>query len=347
MEDLIKIVTDLTTWYEKNARQLAWRENPSAYHIWISEIMLQQTRVEAVKQYYARFIEELPTIEHLANVSEEKLLKLWQGLGYYNRAKNLKKAAIEIMEQHNGIIPNSYEKLLSLKGIGEYTAGAIASIAFGLPEAAVDGNVIRVLSRLYADNRRSIELKKEIAKNIKEVLQHTNPSIFNQALMELGALICFPNGMPKCKECPIHTYCKAYAENSVLEFPHKEPKKQRRLENRIVFGILCKNKVALHKRESGLLSNLWEFPNILANTENETKKQLLEWSIEYTEIKDMGKAKHIFTHIEWHMQGYIIKVESFKNNGNFVWATQEELSKKYALPSAFGFFERKLSKELI
>ena len=142
MEDLIKIVTDLTTWYEKNARQLAWRENPSAYHIWISEIMLQQTRVEAVKQYYARFIEELPTIEHLANVSEEKLLKLWQGLGYYNRAKNLKKAAIEIMEQHNGIIPNSYEKLLSLKGIGEYTAGAIASIAFGLPEAAVDGFVV-------------------------------------------------------------------------------------------------------------------------------------------------------------------------------------------------------------
>ncbi len=348
MDDLIKIVTDLTTWYQKNARQLAWRETPSAYHIWISEIMLQQTRVEAVKQYYARFIKELPTVEDLAKVSDEKLLKLWQGLGYYNRAKNLKKAALEIIEQHHGIIPNSYEKLLSLKGIGEYTAGAIASIAFGLPEAAVDGNVIRVLSRLYADNRNHTELKKEYANSIKKVLQQTNPSIFNQALMELGALICLPNGMPKCKECPIQKYCKAYKQNSVLEFPHKTPKKQRRIENRMVFCILCQNKLALHKREStGLLSNLWELPNVLIEEETTPKKQLSKWDIEYTKIKDMGKAKHIFTHMEWHMQGYIINAESFKNCYDFVWVTQKELEQNYALPSAFRFFATDLSKDFV
>lgn len=336
MKDLSNIVSHLVLWYQKNARVLPWREKPCAYGIWVSEIMLQQTRVEAVKEYYVRFLEELPTVKHLAEVSDEKLLKLWQGLGYYNRAKNLKKAAIQIMEQYCGEIPNDYQKLLQLKGIGEYTAGAICSIAFGQPTAAIDGNVLRVMTRLYADNREITEkaLKKEYTESIEAVLNHTQPNIFNQALMELGATVCLPNGTPKCDECPIKQYCKAYEKNNVLEFPHKATKKQRRIENRMMFFILCQNKLALHKREEkGLLSNLWELPN--ASTEKTNTEQLLQWGINYTDIKDMGKAKHIFTHIEWHMEGYFVNANSFENTSDFVWVTQYDLQQKYALPSAF------------
>ncbi|NDO45520.1 A/G-specific adenine glycosylase [Clostridium sp. MD294] len=336
MKDLSNMIQNLVLWYQKNARVLPWREKHCAYGVWVSEIMLQQTRVEAVKEYYVRFLEELPTVKHLAEVSDEKLLKLWQGLGYYNRAKNLKKAAIQIMEQYCGEIPNDYNKLLQLKGIGEYTAGAISSIAFGQQIAAIDGNVLRVMTRLYTDEREITDkaLKKEYKESIEAILNHTNPNIFNQALMELGATICLPNGMPKCEQCPIKQYCKAYEKNNVLEFPHKATKKQRRIENRMMFFILCQNKLALHKREEkGLLSNLWELPNALTDKTN--TEQLLQWGINYTDIKDIGKAKHIFTHIEWHMKGYFINANSFENTSDFIWVTQSDLQQKYALPSAF------------
>ena len=342
MKDLSNIVQHLVLWYQKNARVLPWRENVTAYGVWVSEIMLQQTRVEAVKEYYVRFLEELPTVKQLAEVSDEKLLKLWQGLGYYSRAKNLKKAAIEIMDKYCGEIPNDYNELLKLKGIGEYTAGAICSIAFGQPEAAIDGNVLRVMTRLYADDRdiMSKTLRKEYTESIKQVLKCTQPNIFNQALMELGAMICLPNGTPKCEQCPIKQHCKAYEKNNVLEFPHKAAKKQRRIENRMMFFILCQNKLALHKREEkGLLSNLWELPNAL--TEKTNIEQLSQWGINYTAVKDMGKAKHIFTHIEWHMEGYFVNASSFENSSDFVWVTQYDLQQKYALPSAFSKYIKK------
>ena len=342
MENLYNIAKDLITWYQKNARILPWRENISPYGVWISEIMLQQTRVEAVKKYYIRFMEELPTIKELSEVSDEKLLKLWQGLGYYNRAKNLKKTAIEVMEQYQGVIPNSYEKLLQLKGIGEYTAGAICSIAFGLPESAVDGNVLRVMTRLYAYEKDIMDkqVKKEFSIAIKEVLKHTNPSLFNQSIMELGAMVCLPNGTPKCNECPLQKYCKAYHQNRVMEFPHKSPKKQRRIEYRTMFFIICQNKLALHKRpETGLLSNLWELPNGLK--EISLFEQLLQWGVRYATIDEMGKTKHIFTHIQWNMEGYYIQTDSFENCADFVWVTQCELQQKYALPSAFSVYVKK------
>lgn len=342
MQNLGDMTQDLLNWYQQNARVLPWREQPSGYGVWISEIMLQQTRVEAVKQYYIRFMEELPTVKHLSEVSEEKLLKLWQGLGYYNRAKNLKKAALDIMQNYHGEIPNDYQKLLKLSGIGEYTAGAICSIAFGQPEAAVDGNVLRVMTRLYADDSNIMEkeVKKKYSDRIKQVLKNTDPSKFNQALMELGAVVCLPNGKPKCEICPIQKYCEADKQNNAVEFPHKTPKKQRKIEQRMMFFILCQNKLALHKRaEKGLLSNLWELPNVLK--QDNISEVLQKWSIQSTDIKQMGQAKHIFTHIEWHMEGYFVKTDSFENNGNFVWATQEQLQQQYALPSAFREFVKK------
>lgn len=342
VQNLCDITEKLLNWYQKNARQLPWRENPTAYGVWISEIMLQQTRVEAVKQYYIRFMQELPTIKHLSEVSEEKLLKLWQGLGYYNRAKNLKKAAIDVMQNYNGEIPNDYQKLLKLSGIGEYTAGAICSIAFAQPEAAVDGNVLRVMTRLYADDRNITEkeVKKQYSDSIKQVLKNTNPSMFNQALMELGAVICLPNGKPKCEICPIQQYCKAYEQNNMTEFPHKTPKKQRKIEQRELFFILCQNKLALHKRaEKGLLSNMWELPNVLK--EENIQQTLQKWGIQSNTIIQMGEAKHIFTHIQWEMEGYFVKTECFENNYNFVWVTQEQLQKEYALPSAFREYVKK------
>lgn len=342
MQNLGDMTQDLLNWYQQNARVLPWREQPSAYGVWISEIMLQQTRVEAVKQYYIRFMEELPTVKHLSEVSEEKLLKLWQGLGYYNRAKNLKKAALDIMQNYHGEIPNDYQKLLKLSGIGEYTAGAICSIAFGQPEAAVDGNVLRVMTRLYADDSNIMEkeVKKKYSDRIKQVLKNTDPSKFNQALMELGAVVCLPNGKPKCEICPIQKYCEADKQNKAVEFPYKTPKKQRKIEQRMMFFILCQNKLALHKRaEKGLLSNLWELPNVLK--QDNISEVLQKWGIQSTDIQQMGQAKHIFTHIEWHMEGYFVKTDSFENNDNFVWATQEQLQQQYALPSAFREFVKK------
>ena len=209
--DLYKIVEPLLAWYEKNRRKLPWRENVSAYRVWVSEIMLQQTRVEAVKPYFARFIDALPDVSDLADCEEEKLLKLWEGLGYYNRVRNMQKAAKTVMEEYGGQLPDDYEKLLSLKGIGSYTAGAIASIAYGIPVPAVDGNVLRIITRLTQDESDIMKqsVKKRVEQALLEVMPQKRAGVFNQALMELGATVCVPNGAPLCEACPWKEFCLA------------------------------------------------------------------------------------------------------------------------------------------
>ncbi|WMI82282.1 A/G-specific adenine glycosylase [Anaerotignum sp. MB30-C6] len=335
MNDFHDIVSKLIVWYEKNARDLPWRRTKNPYHIWLSEIMLQQTRVEAVKPYFQRFIQVCPTIESLASAEEETLLKLWEGLGYYSRVRNLQKAAQTVVEEHGGNLPADYHELRKLKGIGPYTAGAIASIAFSLPYAAVDGNVLRVMSRLTAD-ARDIALastKKAWEEEITSLMPKGQEGAFTQALMELGATVCLPNGMPKCEVCPVREHCLGYKKNAVLQYPVKSPKKPRTKEFLSVFFLAYNGKIAISKRgEKGLLSGLWQLPN--CSREKALPVALNEWGIITGEIKNMTSRKHIFTHIEWHMDCYFVDVKEYENNG-FLWLDKETVEKEYALPSAF------------
>lgn len=262
---LKEIVSPLLNWFDGNARILPWRSNPEAYRVWVSEIMLQQTRVEAVKPYYERFMRELPDIKSLAMAPEEVILKLWEGLGYYNRVRNMQKAAILIIEKHGGSMPADYEQLLELPGIGSYTAGAVGSIAFGIPVPAVDGNVLRVLSRVLANSEDigKQSVKKMYEQRLLLVMPKKCPGAFNQSLMELGALICLPNGEPKCSECPIFEMCTARKQGIVMELPKKSPKKPRRIEEKTVLVIQDGAHIALKKRtDKGLLAGLYEFPNV-------------------------------------------------------------------------------------
>ncbi len=354
-EKVQKIAPLLLEWYEEKARSLPWRDNPLPYYVWVSEIMLQQTRVEAVKRYFTRFMETLPNIEALANVEEEVLLKLWEGLGYYNRARNLQKAAIQVMKEYGGVLPASYEELQKLPGIGSYTAGAIASIAYKIPVPAVDGNVLRVLSRLMAD--REDILKQSVKKKAEELLKENMPkeraSDFNQAMMELGAIICLPNGLPKCEECPISSLCTAKEEGNMMEFPVKSSKKPRKIEERTILLISNDKKVAIHKRKSdGLLAGLYEFPNIMGQLSTEEVKILLEkQNLKIHQIKQIERAKHIFSHIEWHMTGYEIELkEQLKQielqKEIFYFKNIEELEKKYSIPNAFSTYKEYLKKVL-
>lgn len=335
MEHLKDIINPLLQWYQLNKRDLPWRKTKDPYPIWVSEIMLQQTRVEAVKPYYERFLQTLPTIKNLAEADEETILKLWEGLGYYSRVRNMQKAAIQIMEEHDGSFPADYNKLLKLKGIGPYTAGAVGSIAFGLPVPAVDGNVLRVMSRISAD-ASDITLqktKKEWEERISVLLPTECPGDLNQALMELGATVCLPNGSPKCDLCPVRKYCEAYRRNSVLLYPVKAEKKQRVQEQMNVFFCVYDNLIAIGKRpKNGLLSGLWELPN--AQREQAIPAVLQEKGILHAEIEPMKGQKHIFTHIEWHMDCYYVKVRE-KIDSDLLWVTKEEAEENYALPSAF------------
>ena len=240
----------LLSWYDRCRRILPWREDPQPYHVWLSEIMLQQTRVEAVKEYYSRFLRELPTIGDLAAAPEDKLLKLWEGLGYYNRVRNLQKAAQACVEQYDGQLPGDFEKLKKLPGVGEYTAGAIGSIAFGLPVTAVDGNVFRVMTRLTADSSdvTSPETKKRITASVQDLQPEDRPGDFNQAMMDLGAIVCLPNGVPKCESCPLGALCESRRLGNMTEFPVKPPKKPRKKEDKTVLILFSENKTALHKR---------------------------------------------------------------------------------------------------
>ena len=329
----------LLPWYKENARTLPWRENQEPYHVWLSEIMLQQTRVEAVKGYYQRFIQALPDIASLANAEDELLHKLWEGLGYYSRVKNLKKAAIEIMQQHNGCFPQEYEKVLKLPGIGPYTAGAICSICFSLPTPAVDGNVLRVVSRLTNDDT-PVDLP-VYQKRVREGLAEVYPKdagAFTQALMELGATVCGPNRKPQCESCPCNEFCKASKLGTAEQLPIKLPKKGRKIEEMTVFVLSCQGEYALCKRDAkGLLANLWQFPNVSGKMDAHAALSMMEqMGMKPKEIIRQVEKKHIFTHVEWDMCGVYVEVK--EKTEPYSWFSVEQIREFAALPTAFRQF---------
>ncbi|MCD7928849.1 MAG: A/G-specific adenine glycosylase [Clostridiales bacterium] len=332
----------LVNWYHDHCRTLPWRSDPTPYHVWVSEIMLQQTRVAAVLGYYARFMEALPTVADLAQVDEDTLLKLWQGLGYYNRARNLQKAARQIMEVHGGQFPSAYEDILALPGVGEYTAGAIASIAFGQPVPAVDGNVLRVIARLTGDGGDITrpETKRRIRQLLLDTMPRNLPGAYNQALMELGALVCLPNGAPDCAHCPVAAWCVACQQERTAELPVRAAKRPRTVESRRVYLLFWEDKVALRRRpQRGLLARLWEFPNEPADVTPDYLAGAVSTAPGPT-------GKHIFTHREWHMDSLLAEMGGPELPDGWVWAGTEELAAVYAVPSAFDAFRPAVAERL-
>ncbi len=333
----------LLAWYAEHARSLPWRENPAPYRVWISEIMLQQTRVEAVKPYFERFVRELPNATALAFVSDDRLMKLWEGLGYYSRARNLKKAARQILEEYGGEMPADYEKLKSLPGIGSYTAGAIASIAFGIPVPAVDGNVLRVVARITAgrEDIRKASTKKQVEQALLPVIPREHPGTFNQGMMEIGAMVCLPNGEPRCGDCPFGGICLSALHHLTGEIPVRTPKKPRRVEDKTVCILECRNQVGIRKRGAeGLLAFLYELPNVEGVLQEEELADAFGFSPgEIVRIEHLPPAKHIFSHVEWHMAGYRVVLENRIPSG-LIPAQKEELRTVYALPGAFGAYTK-------
>lgn len=343
VHDKKRFTENLLRWYAQNARELPWRKNASPYRVWVSEIMLQQTRVEAVKPYFERFMQALPTIYDLAQAEDDLLKKLWEGLGYYNRVKNMKKCAQVCVELYGGNLPDSYEELLKLPGIGSYTAGAIASIAFHQSVPAVDGNVLRVFSRVLVseDDILSERTKKKFQEIIKEYIPPKKGASFNQALMEIGALVCVPNAAPKCSVCPLSSDCIGYQSKQAERLPKKKAKKSRRIERKTVLVILHEDKVLLRRRkEEGLLSGLYEFMNVEERRSQKEVLQMMErFSVKH--IQKLHPAKHIFSHVEWHMEGYLLEVEK-KAGLSGVWCTKEDVEHAYALPTAFKAYREAL-----
>lgn len=332
----------LLPWYRINQRSLPWREDRLPYHIWLSEIMLQQTRVEAVKGYYARFLAAVPDIPSLARSDDELLHKLWEGLGYYSRVRNLKKAAQVVMERHGGVFPENHAEILALPGIGEYTAGAICSIAFNQPTPAVDGNVLRVVSRL-TDDTSPIDLP-ETKRRVNQLLSEIYPreaGEFTQALMELGATVCGPNRKPDCENCPCQRLCLGFQRGTAEELPVKSPKKQRRQEERTVFILRCDDHFALEKRpERGLLAGLWQFPNVVGKLDTrQALDAVAAMGLRPKEILRETDKIHIFTHIQWNMKGIYLEVA--ETGGGFQWFTEEEINLQAALPTAFRQFRER------
>ncbi len=347
LDSLDLIAQPLLAWYDAGRRILPWREEPTPYHVWLSEIMLQQTRVEAVKPYYDRFLRHLPDIASLASVEEEELLKLWEGLGYYNRARNLKKSAMQIVEEYGGEMPGEYEQLIGLAGIGSYTAGAIASIAFQKAVPAVDGNVLRILSRLRLDDRDILDarVRKSIEEELKAVMPEDRPGDFNQALMELGAMVCIPNGSPKCEVCPWDKLCQARIQERISEYPKKTPKKPRKIEKKTILVILDEHYVALHKRDAkGLLAGMYEFPMLEGHMSGEEVLAYLKQSgMSPLRIQKLESSKHIFTHKEWHMIGYQVRVDELARTTaadrmDYIFIDPAETKSRYPIPSAFAAY---------
>ena len=327
------IAPALLDWFRRDRRSLPFRDDPTPYHIWVSEIMLQQTRVAAALPYYERFVRELPDIPALAACPPERLDKLWEGLGYYRRVHSMQKAAQLVCRQYGGLLPASYDALLALPGIGPYTAGAIASIGFGLAAPAVDGNVLRVFARLYNDSGPITDpaVKKRFTQRVMEHQPPDAPGDYNQALMELGALVCLPGGAPLCAQCPARDFCVARLSERTGELPVKAAKKERRVEERTVFLIFHRQKVALRRREKkGLLAGLWEYPNELSPA---------PCPVEALSLEQGPSGKHIFTHIEWHMKAVLVQAANDTLPQGWVWATLEELDRDYAVPNAFQAFK--------
>ena len=353
---LEKIAEPLLKWYDKGRRILPWREDPQPYYVWLSEIMLQQTRVEAVKPYYDRFIQNVPDIQALAEMEEDKLVKLWEGLGYYNRVRNLQKAAKVIVKEHEGKMPSEYESLLELPGIGSYTAGAIASIAYGKAVPAVDGNVLRVLSRLRMDGEDilSQKTKTRVEKELREVIPVNRPGDFNQALMELGAMVCLPNGEPKCGECPWEALCQAHHMGKTAEFPKKKAKKARKIEEKTVLVIQDEDRAAFRRRpEKGLLAGMYEFPVLEGRlAEGKVLESLGQMGLKVLRIRPIGEAKHIFSHKEWHMVGYAIKVDELERpekpefRQDWIFVDKNEVRENYPVPSAYAAYTEYLDIKL-
>lgn len=338
--DKKRFVNNLLAWYDENARVLPWRSIPTPYRVWVSEIMLQQTRVEAVIPYFERFLSAFPDIPSLALAEDDELHKYWEGLGYYNRVKNMKKCAQKCMEEHGGKLPASYEDLLELPGIGEYTAAAIASIAFKIPKAAVDGNVLRVFSRVLVceDDILKQSTKRKFQHIIQDYIPKERCDAFTQALMEIGAMICVPNAAPRCNICPLSKDCIGYQTFQANRLPNKTPKKSRRIEKKQILVVVCNNRVRLHQRgETGLLSSLYEF---ITNTDIKKRSDLVKRTGEHlVKIKKLPEAKHIFSHVEWHMNGYLIEVDKMDDA---IWANQQEIDEKYAIPTAFKVYKEEL-----
>ncbi len=354
-ELLEQIAGPLLEWYDTNHRDLPWREDKDPYRIWVSEIMLQQTRVEAVKPYYARFMEKFPTIEVLAAAEDDVLLKCWEGLGYYSRARNLKKAAIMVMEEYQGKMPDTWEELQRLPGIGSYTAGAIASIAFNRDVPAVDGNVLRILSRLRKDGEfiTSQAVKKRVETELLPVMPKGRAGDFNQALMELGATVCIPNGAPKCSVCPWRKLCMATKDGSMSEYPKKEKKKKRTIEYKTVLVIKHGENVAIHKRpDKGLLAGLYELPMVDGHRK---KDEIIGWlqkqNMYPVRIETLPDAVHVFSHKEWHMKAYAVRIDEFINvkyadKESYLFVHPGQTEAEYPIPSAFAAYAEYLNIKL-
>ena len=329
----------LLPWFAANRRDLPWRRDREPYHVWVSEIMLQQTRVEAVRGYYERFLQSLPTVFALAEAPEDRLFKLWEGLGYYSRARNLQKAA-RVIVQSGGEFPRSYAGMLALPGVGPYTAGAVCSICFELPTPAVDGNVLRVISRLAALEAPVTEEKTKQAATqaLAKIYPAGRCGDFTQALMELGATVCLPNGEPRCEVCPLAPLCAARAAGTQRRYPVKAAKKPRRREERTVLLLRCEGRLALCRRpEKGLLAGLWQLPDVPGKLDAAQALALaVQWGVRPTGIEKSAHRTHIFTHVQWEMTGYYL--DCAVCGGDFTWAAAQELEERFGLPTAYRQF---------
>lgn len=336
-----ELVQKLLFWFYEAKRDLPWRQNKNPYYIWVSEIMLQQTRVDTVKPYFERFIARFPDIETLSNANEDEVLKYWEGLGYYSRARNLLLAAREVKAKYGGVIPDDEERIRTLKGIGPYTMGAILSIAYDKPVPAVDGNVLRVISRIFAIEKDIAKpsTRKEIEELVRSIIPKSDPSGFNQALMELGALICLPR-TPKCSICPVEHLCVAREEGKEQRLPIKEKKESKKDVHLVTIVLFCNDKVLIRQRlEETLLKNLWEFPSWQINDKKqgidfELLQTLLDYGIHVEEVEYLGRITHIFSHLRWNMAVYMADVtllEMDLPSIHYRWVNIEELQ-NYAFP---------------
>ncbi len=346
-EILLSAIAPLCEWYERNKKDYPWRRSRDPYRIWISEVMLQQTRTGAVLPYYERFLAAFPSVEALANAEDDRLMKLWEGLGYYSRARNLKKGAVQVMERFGGSLPRTKAQLRTIAGIGDYTAGAIASMAFFEPASAVDGNVLRVCMRLLGSDA---DISKEATKRaLSALLDGIYPTgeraaLFTEGLMELGEAVCIPGGEARCALCPLSDLCEARRGGITHLLPAKSAKKPRKAVERTLFILCADGRFGIRKRgDTGLLAGLYEFPAAeRALTEDEAKALLSDKGIRFTAIRPLGEAVHIFTHLEWHMRGYLVLTDALPEG--LIGATREQLSTDYALPSAFRYFKKALGE---
>lgn len=347
-EEIEGFPRELLDFYDEKGRPLPWREEVTPYRTWVSEIMLQQTRATAVIPYFLRFVEELPHVAALAQCDQERLMKLWEGLGYYSRVRNMQKAAIEIMENHGGELPGKKKELIKLSGIGEYTSGAIASIAFGEPVVAVDGNILRIMSRVLAmrGDIKKGEVKKALSGAVEERISPDRPGDFNQAMMDLGATVCIPRGAPLCHACPISHYCEAYIRDEVELYPEFFPKKMRRIENKTVLLISSGEDRGLRRRgPRGVLAGMWEFPTLDGHLGEDHVKEYME-GLGYPVLHIEGgpESRHIFTHIQWEMISYRIRVpgvlrETGEEEAPLIFVSPKEMAEQYALPSAYARYK--------